>query len=219
VVKRARPKTTRMICAWCSARWSDGAELEVIGRTIQCMRGHGCARRPDAHERTRDGHREYLLDGYWYRQSVLSKMAGVDPRLVSDRLRKGWPVRDAMLPSLGKVGPTRRRRRVAIVAVLTTPGSVVDPESMASRARALGISAASFYERVYRYGLQAAINMGGPRRRTDGRGRPPIAGKSQETMARAVGLTRGGLWKAAKRSGRTIADEAASRAKTEDGKW
>lgn len=93
-------------------------------------------------------------------------------------------------------------------------------ESIAAHARRLGIGETTLHERVARHGLEAALAMGGPiphrgRARRRGRrlvrGRPPVLPAPAAVLAREVGLSRSGIYAAAKRNGRTILEELEAR--------
>lgn len=96
--------------------------------------------------------------------------------------------------------------------------------SIAAHARRLGIGETTLHERIARHGLEAALAMGGPkphseRRRRGGRrhgrrltrGRPPVLPAPAAVLAREIGLSRSGIYAAAKRNGRTILEELEAR--------
>lgn len=71
----------------------------------------------------------------------------------------------------------------------------------------LGVSYSAAQWRIYHHGLRKAFLMGP----SCERGRKPRASATVEHLAWLCGLSRGGLWKAARASGRTVEEEAAHR--------
>lgn len=204
----ARNAAERLQCAWCGADWWDGAELDVVDNAVACMRGRGCARRPDSHARrvhapTIAGHRwrrEYLLDGYWYSLQQLGDLAGIGRMSVLARLNAGWTVRDAITvplsPSLGG-GALRAARLLRLLAFVKRPR----PSRLAK------------FPRVARNSIVAS-KSDKPRKC----GRPARYGVSLDVIAQEFGVSRQALWATGRRAGRTVDEEIEHRRAMRAGK-
>lgn len=216
----------RLRCAWCGAWWHDGARLRWIEseRVVGCREGSGCARRPAEHERQHGKRVQYLLNGYWYLASELAALAEICPATMRQRLHNGWPVASAVREPLDHGGPRGRwaqlqsllramRSRSRIATWRTTDG-----RTLTAIAAEIGVSASALSARAKRRTLAEAIAMGGAMagRTTNPSGRPTALGRSLDEIAQELGVSRQALWKAARRNGRTIAEEVALRTAAND---
>lgn len=213
--RRKKNAAEYLRCAWCGADWWQRAELDVIDGEIACLRGHGCARRPESDERqvARGGkvRVEYRLEGYWYTLPMLARIAGLSTWTVKTRLALGWQVSTAIdsKPQSSRqhaVGRSVRYIRVLAHSRETRRSPIVEYAAL------LGISAVMMRRRVQRYGLDGALAKGARRSAaTFSTGRPPVRGVTVDSLAASVGLTRQGVHKAARKAGRTIDEEIAHR--------
>lgn len=167
----ARDSRGALVCDYCGrpTTWFDAQSSPA------CRRGHGCARRPEAHTRcfvlpSGRARTRYLHRGEWLSAAQLARRFGVDFHCLLRRLERGWAVQDAV------------RAQV---------------DTVASRARALGIAARTLRNR--------ARAMDASEREPARRGRPPrvvtVRGESRsihEWTAR-LALSRAALYRLAAR--------------------
>jgi hypothetical protein len=217
----------RLRCAWCGARWHDGATLrfnETEG-AVCCREGSGCSKRPADHERKRGKRTQYLLDGHWYLAAELAALAEIRPGTMRARLAGGWPVARAVREPLRDCRTFNRSAQLqTLLRALRSRARVAlwrttDGRTIAAIADEMGLSASALLSRARRHTLAKAIEMGRPKPglTSNPNGRPPLLGRSLEEIAREeFGVTRQALWKSARRAGRTIEQEVASRRAAND---
>lgn len=209
--------TAHLACVWCSRLAVDGARLQALPDwTAECRLGHGCARRPESHERVVEGRREYLLDGYWYSARALAAIAGVDHATVSYRLHRGWPVKTAVETPLDKTGTLVRLTARPLARVRVFDNGDLSPADFAALAQSLGITADALRQRCKKATLIDAIARARVAPLTVGR--PPVRGRSTAAIAAELGVTRQALHKAARKAGRTLDEEIEHRRAQRAGK-
>ncbi len=218
----------KLRCAWCGARWYDGARLRWIKseRVVGCREGTGCAKRPAEHERTHGERTQYLLHGHWYLCTELAALAEIAQTTMRVRLRNGWPVASAVREPLDHGGPRGRWSQLqSLLRAMRAHSRIAtwrttDGRTLTAIAEGLGLSAPALSQRAKRHTLKEAIAMGPARAgcTRNPNGRPTALGRSLDEIARELGVTRQALWKSARRNGRTIVEEIALRTAANDGK-
>jgi hypothetical protein len=168
-------------CEYCGLEWERGAtgkrlRFDPTDDAIVCARGFGCARRRPEHERfvlvNGRKRKQYLLDGYWYREQQLADLTEVSRQCVHWRLAAGWTVADALLPSYDRGSTSRtteykRRVSVALRRAGGTPSKVTlsdtrgrppkYAESGVSLARRFGKATAVVYRRLHAHGYEEVL--------------------------------------------------------------